>query len=482
MQNDDQHVIGEILRTLVAVIEEKDAFLRGHAERVAATCVNFARAMGLSPKTVESVYFAGLLHDIGMVYIPTEILHKTGPLNPDEMATMQQHPLVAEKILSNISILSDTLFIIRHHHEAWDGSGYPDGLKQDAIPLGARVLSLADQYQALVSVRPHRPAFTFEQSVEILSTQRARFDEKLFNEFLRFLQATNKADARGLAGNAGNRSVLDLAREIVEKIKKDEIEIPVLPKIFRDIQDTLDNPAASPEDLARVIEKDAVSAVRLIAAANSPLYRGNMPIRTVREAMPRLGIQEVKNVVFAIASKSLYQVENHLLKILFDKLWLHALACAYCAKTLAEKLNRKDPEEYFTIGLSHDIGKLMFLQFISDSDLVKKGENISDILPYLDEINASLSGVILRHWRLGKGLIRAVTFQDETVYDKFTPKATLILNVANHLADKIGYGIGNHPKELSTLKSVMLLDLQPELLVDIGEEVTAIMQSVAHTF
>lgn len=482
MRNDDQRVIGEIVRALVAVIEEKDAFLRGHAERVAATCVNFARAIKLPAKVVESVYFSGLLHDIGMVYIPMEILHKAGPLNPDEMATVQQHPLIAEKILSNISILSETLPIIRHHHEACDGSGYPDRLKQDEIPIGARMLALADQYQALVSARPHRPAFTFEDAIEMMSKYKARFDGNLFNQFLRFLRATTKAEAKTLAPKAGNGSVLDLAREIVEKLKKNEVAIPVLPKIFRDVQDTLDNPAASPEDLVQVIEKDAVISVRLIAAANSPLYRGSMPIRTVREAVPRLGIQEVKNVVFAIASKSLCQVENHLLKILFDKIWLHALACAYCAKTLAEKMNRNKPEEYFTIGLAHDIGKLMFLQFISDSDLVKKVEHLSDIIPYLDEINTSLSGVILRHWRFGKGLIQAITFQDDAAYDKFTSKATLILNVANHLVDNIGYGIGNNPKELQALKSISLLNIQLELLDEVGEAVKSIMQRVVHTF
>lgn len=276
--------------------------------------------------------------------------------------------------------------------------------------------------------------------------------------------------------------VLYIAKKIVDKIKKEEIDIPVLPKIFKDVQDILDNPTAAPEDLARAIERDAVISVRLIATANSPLYRGTTPVRTVKEAIPRLGIQEVRDVVFAIASKSLYEVKNDLLKRLFEKIWQHSLACAYCAKILAEKLSQKDTDKYFTVGLSHDIGKLMFLRFISNADFLKDVASVSDIIAYLDEINVSLSGVILRHWRFNRDFIRAITFQESTTYDRFTSKTVLILNVANHLADNIGYGIGNAPKELSSLKAISLLNMEPDLPDKIGEEVKIIMQSVAHTF
>ncbi|MFH2066415.1 MAG: HDOD domain-containing protein [Pseudomonadota bacterium] len=479
---EDPQAIGEILRTLVAVIEEKDEFLRGHAERVAVTSLNFAKTIGLPQKEVEAIYFAGLLHDIGMVYIPMDILYKPGPLDGDEMVTVRQHPVIAQKILSHIRLLSDTLPIIRHHHEAYDGNGYPDGLKQDEIPIGARMLALTDQYHALISVRPHRPAFTMEKAIEVMFRQKEKFDGRLFREFLNFIQAATKAAPENAKHKLDRNAILGIAREIVDKVKREEIEIPVLPKIFKQVQDILDNPTASPDDLARAIERDAVISVRLIATANSPLYRGNTPVRTVKEAIPRLGIREVKDVVLAIASKSLYQVKNDLLKMLFEKIWQHSLACAYCAKLLAEKLNQKDAEKYFTIGLSHDIGKLMFLRFISNADFVKDVKSVSDIISYLDEINVSLSGVILRHWRLNRDFIRAITFQEGATYDKFTGKTVLILNVANHLADNIGYGIGNAPKEMSSLKAISLLNMEPDLPDKIGEEVKNIMQSVAHTF
>ncbi len=482
MKIEDLHAIREIVRTLVAVIEEKDEFLRGHAERVALTCMDFSRKLGLTQKEIETIYLAGLLHDIGMVYIPMGILHNPGPLNADEMAVVKQHPMVAQKILSHIQVLSDTLPIILHHHEACDGSGYPDGLKQDEIPIGAKVLSLADQYHALMSVRPHRPAFTLEKTIELMLRQKEKFDGPLFKEFLRFIQMNAKATPDSSKEKLSRNAVLNIAKEIVEKIRKEEIDIPVMPKIFKDVQDIIDSPTATQDDLVRVIEKDVVISVRLIASANSPFYRGSSPVRSVKEAIPRLGVQEVKDVVFAIASKRLYRIENDMLKMLFEKIWQHSLACAYCAKILAQKLEWKNPENYFTIGLSHDIGKVMFLRFVSTTEFMQKIQNVSDIIGYLEEINITLSGVILRHWRLSRDFIRAITFQEGATFDKFTSKAVLILHVANHLADNIGYGIGNDPKELTSLKAIPLLNIGPELLRTVGEEVKTVMQSVANNF
>jgi HD-GYP domain-containing protein (c-di-GMP phosphodiesterase class II) len=440
------------------------------------------RKLAYKKKEIDTIYLAGLLYDIGMVYIPTSILHKPGPLNADEMSVVKQHPKIAHKILSHIRILSDALPIILHHHEACDGSGYPDGLKQDEIPIGARILSLADQYHALVSARSYRPALTMEKAVEVMFRKKEKFDGRLFKDFLRFIQTTAKAAPDKSKKKMIRDSVLDIGKKIVDQIKREEIDIPVLPKIIKKVQDIIDNPTATPDDLVRAIEMDAVISVRLIATANTAFYRGNTPIKTVKEAIPRLGIQEVKDVVFAIAGKSLYQIESDLLKMLFEKIWFHSLACAYCAKILAKKLNQKNPENYFTIGLSHDIGKVMFLRFVSKTDSLQKVDNVSDIITHLDEINITLSGVILRHWRLRREFVRAITFQDGATFDKFTSRVVLIIHLANHLADHIGYGIGNEPKELFSLKAVSLLKIEPEFLDMVGEEVKIIMQSVAQTF
>jgi HD-GYP domain-containing protein (c-di-GMP phosphodiesterase class II) len=156
----------ELICTLVAIIEEKDGFMKGHAERVASNCVGFCGKKGLLKQDeLENIYFAGLLHDLGMVYLPLELVQKPEELTEDDRAMIRQHPEIASKILSNVTMLGDILPMIRHHHEAFDGSGFPDGLKGDDIPLGSRVICLADSYDAMTSTRPRRPALSMEKAL-----------------------------------------------------------------------------------------------------------------------------------------------------------------------------------------------------------------------------------------------------------------------------------------------------------------------------
>lgn len=141
-KQDGNDFLSEVVKTLVSLIEEKNVYMRGHAQRVASNCVFFSRKLNFSKSDVEQIYFAGLLHDIAMVFIPIEIFEKSGKLDENEIAIVKQHPVMAEKVLSNLSRFQAILPIVRHHHEAFDGSGYPDGLKGDEIPLGQEYSAL----------------------------------------------------------------------------------------------------------------------------------------------------------------------------------------------------------------------------------------------------------------------------------------------------------------------------------------------------
>jgi len=133
----------DVVKTLVALIEEKDPFFRKHSERVANNGANFCEEYKIvDDEDVETIYFAGLLHDIGIVAIPINLLQRTDPLTDEEMILIKKHPVSGEKVLGNFKYMKDVLPMVRHHHEAVDGSGYPDGLKGDEIPLGARVIGL----------------------------------------------------------------------------------------------------------------------------------------------------------------------------------------------------------------------------------------------------------------------------------------------------------------------------------------------------
>jgi HD-GYP domain-containing protein (c-di-GMP phosphodiesterase class II) len=156
------------LRALAEALEARDAYTRGHSERVAFWARRLALARGLSPTTAEIVAQAGLLHDLGKIGIPEGVLRKPGPLDDAEWRIMREHPLVGARILAPLEFFSDGALIVRHHHERRDGTGYPDGLEGEAIPVGARIVAIADVYDALRSTRPYRQALCHDEVIDRL--------------------------------------------------------------------------------------------------------------------------------------------------------------------------------------------------------------------------------------------------------------------------------------------------------------------------
>jgi ribonuclease P protein subunit RPR2 len=138
----------ELVRALSNAVEARDAYTSKHAERVTAYALEIARALGETLPGGEEIEFGFLLHDVGKVAIKDAILYKPGPLTADERSLMEQHPLVGAEIVNGIEFLGPAVEVIRSHHERWDGSGYPDGLRGEQIPLAARVFAVADVLDA----------------------------------------------------------------------------------------------------------------------------------------------------------------------------------------------------------------------------------------------------------------------------------------------------------------------------------------------
>ena len=166
-----QRSIGQSLLGLANAIEAKDPDTRGHSERVGAWSRRIAARLGLPPADVETVGQAGLLHDIGKIGVPEPILRKQGALDASEWTVMRRHPVTGSQIVAPFEHLAGAAVFIRHHHERRDGSGYPDGLSGDAIPLGARIVSVADVFDALTSERPYRAALPCRAALEHLASE-----------------------------------------------------------------------------------------------------------------------------------------------------------------------------------------------------------------------------------------------------------------------------------------------------------------------
>jgi putative nucleotidyltransferase with HDIG domain len=158
----------ETLAALSNALEAKDGETSDHTQEVAELAIEVATVLGLPSDEIRHVELGALLHDIGKIRVPESILNKPGPLSDEQWAVMRSHPEVGEQILAPMESLKDVLPIVRSSHERWDGAGYPDGLAGDAVPLGARIVSVCDAYRAMVERRPYRDARTRGEAIEEL--------------------------------------------------------------------------------------------------------------------------------------------------------------------------------------------------------------------------------------------------------------------------------------------------------------------------
>jgi putative two-component system response regulator len=174
-----------VLFSLAMSIESRDPYTHGHCTRLAEFSSRLGERMGLAPDDITALRRAGIVHDIGKVIVPDAVLLKPGPLTVEERTAIKRHAEAGEHICSPLKSFRSVLPIIRHHHERWDGSGYPDGLSGGEIPLLARILQIADVYDALTTNRPYRTALTQSEAWVILQEEVKRnwWDESIVREF-----------------------------------------------------------------------------------------------------------------------------------------------------------------------------------------------------------------------------------------------------------------------------------------------------------
>lgn len=184
----EKELTEKIVKSLVRGIEIRDSYTRGHSERVAFFSKRIAQTMGLSSKEVEAIYIAGLLHDIGKIGIPDSILLKPGRLSKEEYEIIKLHPILSYELLKHVDVLKNSLPGIKYHHERWDGTGYPEGLKGKKIPLQARILAVADSFDAMTSDRIYRKGISkLEALKELKKLAGKHYDPEIVENALHVL-------------------------------------------------------------------------------------------------------------------------------------------------------------------------------------------------------------------------------------------------------------------------------------------------------
>lgn len=198
-----------ILFALAQTVEQRDIYTGQHCQRLSLASVMLGEALGLTHSDLTALYRGGYLHDVGKISIPDAILFKQGVLSVEEWKIMRSHPIQGEEICRPMKSLWPVLPIIRNHHERWDGSGYPDSLAGEDIPLLARILQVADIYDALVTARPYKPALSQEEAFTVMEEEvrRGWRDPELVPLFVSTMQAKNVTGMRGIDPSLEKMSV-----------------------------------------------------------------------------------------------------------------------------------------------------------------------------------------------------------------------------------------------------------------------------------
>ena len=220
-----------ILFALARAVEQRDPHTAKHCERLAFTSVALGMALHLDRPSLSALYRGGYLHDVGKVGIPDAILFKPGRLSAEEWVVMRSHTIRGQEICCHVKSLAPVLPIIRHHHERWDGTGYPDGLRGSQIPLLARVLQVADIYDALTSTRPYKRAYSAKQALRIIEkeTDRGWRDPEIVTLFFQLHGGViSKIDEYSL-GQSRPDSVRDALESLGEALNANQYPIWTAP-------------------------------------------------------------------------------------------------------------------------------------------------------------------------------------------------------------------------------------------------------------
>jgi len=473
----DEERLRSLVHSLSAALDARDPNSRGHSDRVAMYAMAIVNEMKydendlLYQEARSRIRLAALLHDIGKIGIPDRILLKPDKLSEEEYESIKQHSIMGAEIVTACEGLKDLVPGVLYHHENFDGSGYPFGLAGERIPLLARVIALADAFDAITSDRPFHRASSQDQALEIMRHQVAhRYDPSLLEALV---QANEKGMLKHVRLPAKARRDAKVSDDDVEKMYGGQLgTIPSLPSALATLNSLLDDPDAALRDVARVLSSDQGVASRVLKLVNSAYYGLPQMVATIPLAATLLGAKAIKHHVVNIALADL-------LNSLggghgdYEILWKHALRTSSWAKAIASIVPGADPEEAFTAGLVHDIGKALALRLRPGDygKVVREAHKTGKPLTGVEEQvigfdHTRIGGWAATKWMLPQILVNCIRWHHEpdVVSRDSAGVSEMVLIV--HIADIVAC---NSDRQGQALMACLAEEANPEALRVLGD-------------
>jgi putative nucleotidyltransferase with HDIG domain len=394
-----QEMTRGFVRAIADALEAKDEHMYGHSRRVRGYALGIGRRMQLDNEALEEISLAAFLHDIGKIGTPDQILLKPAQLTNEERGIVELHSERGARMLAGIPEMSEVAAAVRHHHERFDGSGYPEGLSGAQIPLAARIILVADAYDAMTSPRPFRKAINHASAIaQLEEAAGSHFDPEVVRAFCRF----------------------DTLAQIREEIARNFCGAPLFPA-----SQTINAQASLDDLLYKVAAEPALSAYALFEANVG--QRGENTIASIENACARLGEARLRAMVEQNPGRN-DETQQEMRE--------HSLRTAEAARMLAEHTGVMDAENAYALGLLHDIGQ-MFLHELFPAEMMNMQAFADDERTEQEVIAFGVDHAQIGQWILAAcGLPRDLTAAVQTHHDviRIDNQVALLLHVANAIA------------------------------------------------
>lgn len=278
------------------------------------------------------------------------------------------------------------------------------------------------------------------------------------------------------------KPLLNAIHEIIMQFREGKLVLPALPVIVRKVEKIISNPDFKTRDLVEAVKQDATLSVKLLSVVNTAAFRGTGSITTVDSAVTRLGVTETRNIIHAIANRSVYAIRLSQLRSIMEKLWLHSLASAMCARELACLLEIKDTERYFLLGLVHDIGKPLLIKALSDIYNHESLPGADEILSGIQEVHTYMGSVILQRGTFRADAVHAAAYHEDELIAKKPETAVFVVNLANHLTRRIGCSLFSDTTAFSSLPAAQRLGISDAACQQICTTVSRRMKEASPVF